>query len=106
MRRFICNFNVNPFCNVSELIDSFVYKILYWFSSSGTERISPCNLKKKVQVDQRKVVILFYKTITLWFLCLDGLIQARGKVSRVKKSTYYLLPLYYLFIQLASELHH
>jgi hypothetical protein len=25
-------------------------------------------------------------TITLWFPCLDGLIQTRGNVARVKKS--------------------
>ena len=30
--------------------------------------------------------LLFYTTITLWFPCLDGLIQTRGKVARVKKS--------------------
>ena len=28
----------------------------------------------------------FHYTITLWFPCLDGLIQTRGKVARVKKS--------------------
>jgi hypothetical protein len=27
-----------------------------------------------------------YYTITLWFPCLDGLIQTRGNVARVKKS--------------------
>jgi hypothetical protein len=32
------------------------------------------------------VSLLFYKTITLWFPCLDGLIQTLGNVSRVKKS--------------------
>jgi hypothetical protein len=29
--------------------------------------------------------LLFYKTITLWFPCLDGLIQTLGNVARVKK---------------------
>ena len=28
----------------------------------------------------------FHYTITLWFPCLDGLIQTRGNVARVKKS--------------------
>ena len=28
-----------------------------------------------------------YYTITLWFPCLDGLIQTRGNVARVQKST-------------------
>ena len=28
----------------------------------------------------------YYYTITLWFPCLDGLIQTRGNVARVKKS--------------------
>jgi hypothetical protein len=27
-------------------------------------------------------------TITLWFPCLDGLIQIRGNVARVKKSAF------------------
>jgi hypothetical protein len=31
------------------------------------------------------VLLLFYKTITLWFPCLDGLIQTLGNVARVKK---------------------
>jgi hypothetical protein len=34
--------------------------------------------------DYRVVVIL--ETITLWFPCLDGLIQTLGNVARVKKS--------------------
>jgi hypothetical protein len=29
-----------------------------------------------------------YYTITLWFQCLDGLIQTRGNVARVKKSAH------------------
>ena len=29
---------------------------------------------------------VLHHTITLWFQCLDGLIQTRGKVARVKKS--------------------
>ena len=37
-------------------------------------------------------MLLFYKTITLWFLCLDGLIQTLGKVARVKKSVKNHLP--------------
>ena len=34
------------------------------------------------------MLLLFYKTITmtLWFPCLDGLIQTLGNVVRVKKS--------------------
>ena len=31
-------------------------------------------------------MLLFYKTITLWFPCLEGLIETLGKVARVKKS--------------------
>ena len=37
-------------------------------------------------------MLLFYKTITLWFPCLDGLIQTLGKVARVKKSAKNHLP--------------
>ena len=29
----------------------------------------------------------FHYTITLWFPCLNGLMQTRGRVARVKKST-------------------
>jgi hypothetical protein len=32
------------------------------------------------------ITALLYYTITLWFPCLDGLIQTRGNVARVKKS--------------------
>ena len=32
-------------------------------------------------------ITLYQYTITLWFPCLDGLIQTRGKVARVTKST-------------------
>ena len=31
-------------------------------------------------------IIEWKYTITLWFPCLDGLIQTRGNVARVKKS--------------------
>ena len=43
------------------------------------ERISQCNFKSTT------VQLVFYKTITLWFPCLDGLIQTLGNVARVKK---------------------
>ena len=45
----------------------------------------PC-LDQAIQIRKTIVLLLFYKTITLWFPCLDGLIQTLGKVARVKKS--------------------
>ena len=43
-------------------------------------------LDQVIQTQKFKMLLLFYKTITLWFLCLDGLIQKLGNVARVKKS--------------------
>ena len=43
-------------------------------------------LDQAIQTRKTIVLLLFYKTITLWFPCLDGLIQTLGNVSRVKKS--------------------
>ena len=39
-------------------------------------------------IQTRKIIVLllFDKTITLWFPCLDSLIQTLGNVARVKKS--------------------
>ena len=46
---------------------------------------NPC-LDQAIQTRKTIVLLLFYKTITLWFPCLDGLIQTLGNVARVKKS--------------------
>jgi hypothetical protein len=46
---------------------------------------NPC-LDQAIQTRKTVVLLLFYKTITLWFPCLDGLIQTLGNVARVKKS--------------------
>jgi hypothetical protein len=45
---------------------------------------NPC-LDQAIQTRKTIVLLLFYKTITLWFPCLDGLIQTLGNVARVKK---------------------
>jgi hypothetical protein len=42
-------------------------------------------LEQAIQT-RKTIVLLFYKTITLWFPCLDGLIQTLGNVAQVKKS--------------------
>ena len=41
---------------------------------------NPC-LDQAIQTRKTIVLLLFYKTITLWFPCLDGLIQTRGNAS-------------------------
>jgi hypothetical protein len=46
---------------------------------------NPC-LDQAIQTRKTIVLLLFYKTITLWFPCLDGTIQTLGNVARVKKS--------------------
>ena len=46
---------------------------------------NPC-LDQAIQTRKTIVLLLFYKTITLWFPCLDGLIQTLGNVARVKKN--------------------
>jgi hypothetical protein len=46
---------------------------------------NPC-LDQAIQTRKMIVLLLFYKTMTLWFPCLDGLIQTLGNVARVKKS--------------------
>ena len=46
---------------------------------------NPC-LDQAIQTRKTIVLLLFYKTITLRFPCLDGLIQTLGNVARVKKS--------------------
>ena len=46
---------------------------------------NPC-LDQAIQTRKTIVLLLFYKTITLWFACLDGLFQTLGNVARVKKS--------------------
>jgi hypothetical protein len=46
---------------------------------------NPC-LDQAIQTRKTIVLLLFYKTITLWFPCLDDLIQTLGNVARVKKS--------------------
>jgi hypothetical protein len=46
---------------------------------------NPC-LDQAIQTRKTIVLLLFYKTITLWFSCLDGLIQTLGNVARIKKS--------------------
>ena len=51
---------------------------------------NPC-LDQAIQKRKTMVLLLFYKTITLWFPCLDGLIQTRGNVARVKKSAQNLI---------------
>jgi hypothetical protein len=43
---------------------------------------NPC-LDQAIQTWKTIVLLLFYKTITLWFPCLDGLIQTLGNVARV-----------------------
>jgi hypothetical protein len=43
-------------------------------------------LDQAIQTRKTIVLLLFYKTITLWFSCLDGLIQTLGNVAQVKKS--------------------
>ena len=43
-------------------------------------------LDQAIQTRKTIVLLLFYKTITLWFPCLDGLIQTLGNVARVKKT--------------------
>jgi hypothetical protein len=43
-------------------------------------------LDQDIQTRKTIVLLLFYKTITLWFPCLDGLIQILGNVAQVKKS--------------------
>ena len=53
---------------------------------------NPC-LDQAIQTRKTIVLLLFYKTITLWFPCLDGLIQTLGNVARVKKSEQNHLPL-------------
>jgi hypothetical protein len=45
---------------------------------------NPC-LDEAIQTRKTIVLLLFYKTITLWFPYLDGLIQTLGNVARVKK---------------------
>jgi hypothetical protein len=47
---------------------------------------NPC-LDQAIQTRKTIVLLLFYKTITLWFSCLDGLIQTLGNVAQVKKSS-------------------
>jgi hypothetical protein len=46
---------------------------------------NPC-LDQAIQTRKFKGKLLFYKTITLWLPCLDGLIQTRGNAARVKKN--------------------
>ena len=41
---------------------------------------NPC-LDQAIQTRKTIVLLLFYKTITLWFPCLDGLIQTLGNVA-------------------------
>ena len=55
----------------------YITRVLIWRN--------PC-LDQAIQTRKTIVLLLFYKTITLWFPCLDGLIQTLGNVARVKKS--------------------
>ena len=68
----------------------------------------PC-LDQAIQTQKSKLLsrefLLLYKTITLWFLCLDDLIQTLGKVARVKKSMQnglHSAHFYALFLTLAT----
>jgi hypothetical protein len=48
---------------------------------------SPC-LDQAIKTRKTIVLLLLiYKTISLWFSCLDGPIQTLGNVARVKKSS-------------------
>jgi hypothetical protein len=61
------------------------YKITCNYITRALIGRNPC-LDQAIQTRKTIVLLLFYKTITLWFPCLDGLIQTLENVARVKKS--------------------
>ena len=61
------------------------YKITCIYITRALIGRNPC-LDQAIQTRKTIVLLLFYKTITLWFPCLDGLIQTLGNVARVKKN--------------------
>ena len=68
----------------------FLYFLLYLLTFFLLIGRNPC-LDQVIQTRKFKGKfkhgkLLFYKTITLLFPCLDGLIQTLGNVARVKKS--------------------
>jgi hypothetical protein len=46
---------------------------------------NPC-LDQAIQTRKTIVLLLFYKTITLWFPCLDGLIKHLGMLLELRKA--------------------
>ena len=62
---------------------------------------NPC-LDQAIQTRKTIVLLLFYKTITLWFPCLDGLIQTLGNVANTRKITRLRLVFRALFLTLAT----
>jgi hypothetical protein len=65
-------------------------------------------LDQAIQTRKTIVLLLFYKTITLWFPCLDGLIQNLGMLLELRKAckiTRLRLVVRTLFLTLATFPH-